>query len=89
MDHFIEVVKAWYFVMVFVIIAVICIHLKFPEPKVVEGPNEHRTKQELKKAMRYHGVQWSLQDEVDGKWCFWRNDKKIYLFCHEKRGKNE
>ena len=44
---------------------------------------EEPTREELKVAMRYHGVRFAEQDN-DGEWYFYRDGKRCRLFAHLK-----
>lgn len=49
---------------------------------IVRPPNYREpTREELRKAMRYHGVFFAEQDD-DREWYFVRNGKRCRLFAH-------
>ncbi len=49
---------------------------------------EEPTREELKEAMHYHGVQFAEQDN-DGKWYFYRDGKRCRLFAYLDRSQQQ
>lgn len=54
-----------------------------PEARVVPFRAEEPSVEELRQAMRYHGVLFAEQDE-SGEWYFRREGKRCRLFAYQK-----
>jgi hypothetical protein len=56
---------------------------RYEEIKVIQG-NPEPTREELRKAMRYHGILYAEQDD-NGEWYFIRDGKRCRLFVYKEK----
>jgi hypothetical protein len=56
------------------------------EPAPPERPASwyEPSRQELEAAHRYHGINFSAQDEITGEWYFIRNGERFRLFAYKR-----
>lgn len=52
--------------------------------KVADSEHKEPTREELRKAMRYHGILIAMQDEKNHEWYFIRDGKRCSLFSYLK-----
>jgi hypothetical protein len=65
----------------YLLIALIIVSCSKEDIKVKSSGYKEPTKEELRKAMRYHGILFAEQDDK-GEWYFIRNGKRCRLFAH-------
>ena len=73
----------------YLLIALTIFSCSWGDIKVKPSGYKEPTKEELRKAMRYHGILFAEQDNR-GEWYFIRNGKRCWLFAHleDQRGGN-
>ncbi len=80
--HFFRDMGAAIFFMAITFLLVWMVMTAIGDGKVKPGPlpEQHLTKKEITRRMRYHGVLWAYRCNRAGGWCFERNKREVELW---------
>jgi len=77
--------KVLTFIFFSIIILLILVFISPRKAVVIKNPNPEKSRQELRAAMKYHGVLFAFKE--NGKWYFLRDGKKCRLFSKKYQEK--